>query len=323
MRAVFFGTPQLAVPSLEAVAEVADVARVICQPDRPAGRGLKVRPPPVKVRALELGLEVEQPKSVRGPDLAERLRALGADVAVVVAYGRILPRAILDAPAWGCVNVHASLLPRWRGAGPIQWAIVSGDEQTGVCLMRMDEGMDTGPVLVCEQTFIDPDETAAELGGRLAIIGARLLTNHLRDIVSGAIEPKPQPTEGVTKAPLLRKEDGRIDWSRSARAIHDQARGLSPWPGAFTEVGGRVVKIHRTRVLDDGGSHAPPGAVLEVEPDGIEVACGEGRLALLELQLEGKRRMRARAFLAGSRWSRGLVLGSGDGSGADATDEDA
>ena len=296
-------------PSLEAVHEIADVARVICQPDRPAGRGMKLRPPPVKVRALELGLAVDQPKKVRTEGFAEGLRALDADVAVVVAYGRILPRAVLDAPRRGCVNVHASLLPRWRGAGPIQWAIVNGDPETGVCLMEMDEGMDTGPVIACATTPIDPDETAAELGARLSAMGAELLSETLPAWIEGAIDATPQPAEGVTMAPLLEKEHGRIDWSAAARAVHDRVRGLSPWPGAFTEVGGATVKVHRTEVRAEAGAPAAPGTVLGASPEGIEVACGHGVVALLELQLEGKRRLRAREFVAGHRWERGTVLG--------------
>lgn len=310
MRAIFFGTPQLAVPSLEAVCSVAEVVRVICQPDKPAGRGMKLRPPPVKVRALELGLEVEQPRKVRTDDFAASLRALEADVAVVIAYGRILPRAVLDAPRRGCVNVHASLLPRWRGAGPIQWAIVHGDPETGVCLMQMDEGMDTGPIIACERTPIAPDETAAELGDRLARMGAALLRDELAAWVAGELEVTPQPDDGVTLAPLLQKEDGRIDWSAPARAVHDRVRGLSPWPGAFSELGGEVVKIHRTEVRAEDGELGPPGTVLRADADGLEVACGRGRVALAELQLQGKKRLSARDFLAGHPLSPGLRFGA-------------
>jgi methionyl-tRNA formyltransferase len=309
MRVVFFGTPQLAVPSLEAVHELGEVVRVFCQPDRRAGRGMKLRPPPVKVRARELGLEVEQPRRVKTEAFAESLRALAPDVAVVVAYGRILPRAVLEAPRRGCVNVHASLLPRWRGAGPIQWAIVHGDRETGVCLMRMDEGMDTGPVIACERTPIGGDETAGELGGRLAAMGADLLRAKLPDWVAGRVEATPQDDSEATLAPKLEKEDGRVDWRQSARAVHDRVRGLSPWPGAFTEVDGRVVKIHRTAIREDTGDHGEPGVVRAVGADGIEVACGRGAVAILELQLQGKRRLSAREFLAGHRWEPGLRLG--------------
>lgn len=309
MRAVFFGTPALAVPSLEALHEVAEVVRVYCQPDRPAGRGMKLKPPPVKVRASELGLAVEQPRSVKSEAFAESLRELRVDVGVVVAYGRILPRAVLDAPRRGCVNVHASLLPRWRGAAPIQWAIVHGDAETGVCLMQMDEGMDTGPVIACERTSIGKDESAAELGERLARMGADLLRRRLPDWVDGTLEATPQDDSAATLAPRLEKEHGRIDWSASARAVHDRVRGLSPWPGAFTEVDGRGVKIHRTQLREESGERGEPGTLLSVDPEGIEVSCGRGSVAILELQMEGKRRLSAREFLAGHRWQPGLTLG--------------
>jgi len=307
VRAIFFGTPELAVPSLEALVELADVVRVICQPDRPAGRGMKLRPPPVKERALALGLSVEQPTKVRTPELAASLAALEADVALVIAYGRILPKAVLEAPRAGCVNVHASLLPRWRGAGPIQAAILHGDTETGVCLMKMDEGMDTGPVIACARTPIEPDETAAELGARLAQMGAAIVREKLSAFVAGHLEVTPQDTAGVTVAPILKKDDGRIDWRAPARRVHDRVRGMSPWPGAFTELGGERVKVHASAVREGGVSSAAPGTIVRADAEvGIEVACGEGVLAILELQLEGKRRLSAAAHLTGHAWAPGL-----------------
>lgn len=306
MRALFFGTPALAVPSLLAVHAQAEIVRVVCQPDRPAGRGMKLRAPPVKQKALELGLEVIQPRKVRTADFAESLRALEADVAVVVAYGRILPRAVLDAPRRGCVNVHASLLPRWRGAGPIQWSIIDGDPRTGVCLMQMDEGMDTGPVIACEATDITPDETAGELGNRLAAMGAGLLETHLGGWVAGELEATPQDDAQATKAPMLDKELGRIDWSTSAQRVHDLVRGTAPWPGAFTTKDGVVVKIHRTRVTDGAGA---PGEILRADADGIVVACGERAVAVERLQLQGRKRLSAGDFLAGQAWANGARLG--------------
>lgn len=306
MRAIFFGTPQLAVPSLEAVHAMADIALVVCQPDRPAGRGMRLRSPPVKVRALELGLEVMQPKRVKRPAFAESLRALGADVAVVVAYGRILPRAVLDSPRTGCVNVHASILPRWRGAGPIQWAIVHGDERTGVCLMQMDEGMDTGPVIACDETAIRTDETAGDLGQRLAQMGAALLTRELPRWVDGEVEPTPQDGAKATMAPLLTKDDGRLDWSASAKAVHDRVRGMSPWPGAFTTIaGGAILKVHRGKPAPGAGD---PGVVLGADADGVVIACGVGAFAITRLQLAGRKPLDAKSFLdgravePGSRW---------------------
>lgn len=305
MRTIFFGSPEFAVPCLEALHEVSEVAAVLCQPDRPAGRGLSLRPPAVKVRALELGLDVWQPRKVRSPELAERLRDLDADVGVVVAYGRILPKGVLDAPRLGCVNVHASLLPRWRGAAPIQWSIANGDTETGVTLMQMDEGMDTGPILVTKQTPIAPDEDAATLSRRLSRMGAELLREELRRYVAGELVARPQDDSNATMAPLLKKEHGRIDWTQTARAVHDQVRGMNPWPGAHTMLGARQIKLHRTSpsTLDSNG--ALPGEVTALDGEGIWVACAEGTLQIEELQESGRRRVDARSFVSG----RGVAVG--------------
>ncbi len=310
MRTIFFGSPELAVPCLEAVHEVSEVALVISQPDRPAGRGLDVRPPPVKKRALELGLEVRQPKKVRTPEFAESLRSLGADVGVVVAYGRILPRSVLDAPRTGCVNVHASLLPRWRGAAPIQWSIVHGDSETGVTLMQMDEGMDTGPMLATATTSIALDDTAATLGARLSRMGADLLRTELPRYVAGELTARAQDDELATMAPLLEKKDGLIDWNRPARAVHDLVRGMHPWPGAHTFLRGRRIKVHRAipSTLDPEG--APPGTVTAIDPEGILVACAKGTLEIQELQESGRKRVDARSFASGRRIEVGDQLGS-------------
>lgn len=305
MRAIFFGTPKLAVPSLDALTEIADVVRVICQPDQPAGRGMKLRAPPVKERALELGLEVVQPEKVRPPEFAQSLAALNADVALVVAYGRILPKAVLDAPRRGCVNVHASLLPRWRGAGPIQWAIASGDRETGVCLMQMDEGMDTGPVIARERTPIHPEETAAALGDRLATMAADLVRSKLRAFVAGEIGSTPQPAEGVTLAPLLKKEDGEIDWRARAQAIHDRVRGFHPWPGAYAQLEAKRLKIHSTRVRAEDGTYAEPGTIVETSPS-LAVACGRGTIELLRVTPEGKREMSASELVNGYHLATGM-----------------
>lgn len=307
MRAIFFGTPELAVPSLDALTGIADVALVVCQPDRPAGRGMKLRPPPVKERALALGLPVEQPTKVRTPEFAASLRAIDADVALVVAYGRILPKAVLEAPRAGCVNVHASLLPRWRGAGPIQAAIVHGDRETGVCLMQMDEGLDTGPIIACARTPIDPDENAAELGARLARMGADLVRDKLADFVHGRIVATPQDGASATLAPMLTKDDGRIDWMLPARRVHDRVRGMYPWPGAFTTLNGQRVKVHATAVRIEEGAIGAPGTIVRADAKaGIEVACGEGVVAILDLQLEGKKRLTAAEHLAGHAWKPGM-----------------
>jgi methionyl-tRNA formyltransferase len=305
VKTIFFGSPEFAVPCLDALHEISDIAAVISQPDRPAGRGLAMRPPAVKQRALELGLEVWQPTKVRTPEFAESLRALEADVAVVVAYGRILPAAVLAAPRAGCVNVHASLLPRWRGAAPIQWSIVHGDEETGVTLMQMDEGMDTGPILATASTPISREDDAATLSARLSTLGAGLLRMQLPRYVAGELEAVPQNDALATMAPLLNKAHGRIDWHKPARAVHDQIRGMNPWPGAHTVLGERRIKVHRAiaSTLDPEG--AVPGEVIALDQEGILVACAEGTLEIQELQESGRKRVDARAFASG----RGVALG--------------
>ncbi len=308
MRAVFFGTPEIAVPALEALTQRAEVVSVVCQPDKPAGRGLDLRPPPVKVRALELGLDVTQPTKVRPPEFAAWLRAREADVALVMAYGRILPKAVLEAPRRGCLNLHASLLPAYRGAAPIQWAIVRGETVTGISLMQMDEGMDTGPVLATREVPIGPDVTAGDLAVTLAGCAANVVLDLLEDAVRGALPPVPQDHDRATHAPLLEKEDGRVDWRRSARRVHDHVRGMSPWPGAFTHTGGRSLKILETRIAE--GSHdAAPGTVLVAHKDRIEIACGEGRVALLRAQLEGRRALPAAELVGGRVLAEGALLG--------------
>jgi methionyl-tRNA formyltransferase len=299
-RAIFFGSPDFAVPCLDALVEVADVAAVITQPDRRAGRGMRLHPPAVKARAQEHGLSVLQPTKVRTPDFAESLQQLRADVGIVVAYGRILPRAVLEAPSAGCLNVHASLLPRWRGAAPVQWAIANGDRESGVCLMRMDEGLDTGPVVQCRATEIGPDETAADLSERLSALGADLLRAQLQPYLDGAVGLTPQDDAQATRAPPLRKEDGRIDWGRPARAVHDHIRGMTPWPGAFTHWDGKRVKVLKSRVAREHDAESPAGTVVHAQGDRIEVACAHGAITLEELQLEGRRRVLARDFLAGT-----------------------
>lgn len=305
MRAIFFGSPEFAVPSLEVLHQIADVVAVLCQPDRPAGRGLSRRAPAVKERALELGLEVWQPKKVRTAEFAQRLVSLEADVGVVAAYGRILPEAVLCAPRLGCVNVHASVLPRWRGAAPIQWAIAHGDEETGVTLMQMDEGMDTGPILAVEVTAIMPNENAAALGKRLAKLGAALLREQLPRYVAGALTPRPQSDAEATMAPILKKDHGQIHWDKPASQVHNHVRAMNPWPGAFSDIDGRRLKIHRAHALTLDPSGAPPGQVVALDGDCVLVACGTGVLAIEELQEAGRKRVDARAFIAG----RGIAVG--------------
>ena len=302
-RALFFGTPEFAVPALAALAEQADVVTVITQPDRPKGRGMKLAPPPVKQLAQQLGIAVIQPEKVRVPEFAQSLRALEADVAIVVAYGRILPPAVLNAPRLGCLNVHASLLPKLRGAAPIQWAIVRGERETGVCLMQMDEGMDTGPVLARASLAIDDNETAAELSVRLSALGATLVRDELPRALAGELPKVAQDHAQATLAPLLRKEDGDVDWSQPARAVHDLIRGFAPWPSAYSTLEGERVKLHKSRVLDEDAAQAVPGQVLRADREGVVVACGAGALSITELQRDAGRRLSAAEFLAGYRLS--------------------
>lgn len=310
-RVAYFGTPAFAVPPLAALVKLADVAAVVCQPDKPAGRGNVVTAPPVKRFALEHGLPVSQPAKLRDGVVATWLRDLHVDVAVVVAYGRILPPDVLAAPRLGCLNVHASVLPRHRGAAPIQWAILSGDAETGVTLMKMDEGLDTGPMLSIRRTPIDPDETAPSLADRLCALGVSLVEEELLHYVGGLLTPVAQDHARHTLAPILTKEMAAMDWKRPARALHDQVRGLVPWPGTSTTLGARRLMVHATSLANAPAVLAgAPGEVVAVEKDRLWVATGEGLLALTELQLEGKKRLGAREFLAGHPLRTGTLLGA-------------
>ena len=303
MKIIFMGTPVFAVKSLEACLALGEVVAVVTQPDKPRGRGQEVSFSPVKELALARGIPVLQPLKIRGTNFADELRALNADVAVVTAYGKILPQDVLDAPRRGCVNVHASLLPRFRGAAPIQWAIAAGDEKSGVCLMQMDAGMDTGAVIECAELPIAPDDTSATLHDKLSALGGEVLKRSLPRYVAGEISAVPQPTEGVVMAPMIKKEDGRLDWSRTARELERRLRAFTPWPGAFCTFDGGLLKVAKAAVGEGEGA---PGTVLSAGPEGVEVACAEGSLKLLSLQPEGKRAMTAQEFLSG----RKLVVGS-------------
>lgn len=292
------GTPQFAVASLQACLELGEVVAVVTQPDKPRGRGQEVRFSEVKQLAVEKGIPVLQPLKLRGTDFAQQLHALKADVAVVTAYGKILPKDVLDAPAHGCVNVHASLLPRFRGAAPIQWAIALGDPQTGVCLMKMDEGMDTGPVFARGTLAIEPTDTSATLHEKLSALGGALLREHLPGYLRGELPPAPQPAGTVVMAPMIQKEDGAIDFSRPAIDLERRLRAFTPWPGAFTHFDGALLKVQAVKVGDGRGA---AGEVLRASPAGIEVACGAGSLLLTSLQPEGKKPMTAQQFLAGRK----------------------
>jgi len=290
MRVIFMGTPEFSVPVLEALAEAHEVVAVYCQPPRPAGRGKKDRPSPVQARAEALGLEVRHPASLRGAEAQADFAALEADVAVVVAYGLILPQEVLDAPRLGCLNIHASLLPRWRGAAPIHRAILAGDAETGICIMQMEAGLDTGPVLLREATRIGAEDTAADLHDRLSDMGARLIVEALARLSD--LRAEPQPEAGVTYAAKIDKAEARIDWTRPAHEVDRQIRGLSPFPGAWCDMAGERVKLLRSRM---GTGNGAPGQVL----GGLNIACGSGAVEILQAQREGKRPMGADEFLRG------------------------
>jgi methionyl-tRNA formyltransferase len=272
---------------------------------------MKLTPPAVKERALALSVPVLQPTKMKDPALAEALRACGADVGVVVAYGRILPRALLDAPRLGCLNVHGSILPRWRGAAPIQWAVASGDTETGVCLMQMDEGLDTGPVLACKRTAIGSEETAGALAERLSVMGGAILREELGRYVAGELAATPQDAALATHARLLEKNDGRVDWEGSASQVSAWIRGMTPWPGAFTTLGGEALKIHRATIEASDGTLGDPGAIVEGTA-GLAVACGAGSIRVHEIQEAGRKRLDAAQFLTGRSLPTGTRLGNRD-----------
>jgi methionyl-tRNA formyltransferase len=309
-RALFMGTPAFSVPCLDALASVAEVVGVVCQPDKPVGRGLTLTAPPVKQRATELGLPVVQPTKLKTGEFAQWVRDQKADVALVVAYGRILPQDVLSAPRLGCVNVHASLLPKLRGAAPITWAVVRGESETGVTLMQMDVGMDTGDMLQMWSTPIAPDETAGELGERLSALGAQSVREGLPKLVAGGYVPQKQDHAAATMAPMLKKEDGAIDFAKSARAVHDHVRGMSPWPGAYTKLDAKVVTVHATARTDVKAPNAAPGEVVVADKAHVLVACGAGEVvSLLRVQLEGKKAVTAPEWVNGRGVKTGDRLG--------------
>ena len=312
-RVVFMGSPEFAVPCLQAVARHAIVEAVVCQPDKPAGRGLQPRAPAVKRAAEALCVpRIWQPVSVRKPPFADDLRALAPDLAIVVAYGKILPAEVLAIPRLGCVNVHASLLPKYRGAAPIQWSVIHGEEVTGVTLMQMDVGMDTGPMLAQLAMKIPVDATAGQMHERLAVLGEAIIDEHFEALLAGSMVPQAQDGAHASAAPMLDKETGRIDFSRGARAVRDLVRGCDPWPGAFTMLEGEAVKVFAATPVSGAGE---AGVVLDVDRDGLIVGCGADAVALVELQLAGRKRMPARALVQGRPIPRGTRLGSGLGPG--------
>lgn len=295
-RVIFMGTPDFAVPCLARLVEISDVVAVVTQPDRPKGRGQKLLPPPVKVFAQEHGIAVYQPVRVKAPDFVDVLRGLAPDLIVVVAFGQILSKEILSLPPLGCINVHASLLPRYRGAAPMQWAIVRGEKETGVTTMFMDEGLDTGDMLVRETLPITQAMTAAELHDAMMKLGADVLEKTLFSLSEGTLKRTPQDDALSTYAPLLDKEVGRIDWKKSAQEIHDLVRGLNSWPGAYTMLSGQKFKIWRTRLAE---GTAEPGEIVSVTKQGLLVGTGEGMLEILEVQAPSKKKMAAGDYVRG------------------------
>jgi methionyl-tRNA formyltransferase len=299
MRIAFAGTPAFAAVALQALVDARfDVALVLTQPDRPAGRGLRQSPSAVKQLAMQHGLTVAQPPALRSAETLAQLRASAAQALVVAAYGLILPATVLDIFPAGCINIHASLLPRWRGAAPIQRAILAGDRETGISIMRMEQGLDTGPVYLARAIPILPDDSAGSLHDRLAALGARCIVEALRQIEQGMIAPVPQPTEGITYAHKIAKTEAAIDWQREAVEVDRQVRAFNPFPGAFSLLGGEAVKIWRACASDHG--QGIPGEILRSGASGIDVACGRGMLRIAELQKAGGKRLSAAEFLRGS-----------------------
>ena len=310
MRIVFMGTPDFAVPSLNGLAEAGhEIRGVFTQPDKPKNRGMKLQQSPVKARALELGLKVYQPAKMRDGEALAILRELDPDLIAVAAYGKILPVEILDLPRLGCVNVHSSLLPQYRGAAPINWAILNGEEETGVTIQYMAEGVDTGNILARAKTPIGIDENAARLFERLADMGAALLVEAVREIGAGTAVSVPQDESRASYAPMLSREQSPMDWTRTARQLHDQVRGLYPWPSAAAVLDGVRCKIIRTSLLNDETDQRP-GTVLQADKKGLRIACGDGKvLEILDLQPDGKKVMAASAFLMGHPIQTGTVIG--------------
>jgi len=306
-RTIFFGSPEFAVPSLARVAADTDLLAVVTQPDRPAGRGQELAEPAVKraARAHDPALPILQPEKIRTPEFEATLRAFAADLFIVVAYGRILPQGLLDLPARGPINVHASLLPRLRGAAPIQWSIINGDSEAGVSIMRMEAGLDTGPVCAQASMPIQDDDTGESLARRLAVLGAELLAAQLPRLASGEATFTPQDDARATLAPILRKEDGRLDFTQPARAVSARARGVDPWPGATALLDGQVVKLFGPRPPDANAASGTPGTVIAIDAAGLAIACGDRALTFAELQLPGRKRLPAAAVAAGRAISVG------------------
>lgn len=310
MNIIFMGTPDFAASVLKKITESRHrVSLVVTQPDKPKGRSRELQPSDVKKLALEEGLPVFQPEKVRTKETYEELKKYDADVFVVAAYGRIIPKDILELPKYGCINVHASLLPKYRGAAPIQWAVIDGEEKSGVCIMQMDEGLDTGDIIAEAEIPLDKKETSDSLFGKLSVLGADTLVETLDRIEKGDIHPVPQPKESTTAyARMITKADGRIDWNEPAEKIERIIRGMNSWPGAYSDMNGHMVKIWDADVINENDA-SKPGTVVKADKNGLIIQTGEGQLSINELQLQGKKRMRFDEFLRGSRWEAGMCFG--------------
>lgn len=309
MKVVFMGTPDFAVGTLEAIIEAGhEVLLVVTQPDKPKGRSGALQFPPVKECAVAHGIEVFQPTKIRLEENVEFLRKYDADIFVVAAFGQILPKSILDMPKYGCINVHASLLPKYRGAAPIQWAVINGDPVTGVTIQQMDIGVDTGDIIVTKELAIADDETGGGLFDKLAVVGAEACLEAMEQIANGTATRTPQNHEEATHVSMISKEFGNIDWKKSAVEIERLIRGLNPWPSAYTKLDGKTFKIWKASVIEENTSEQP-GHICKITKDSLAVQTGEGVLSLVEVQLEGKKRMEVDAFLRGYQVEAGTLLG--------------
>jgi methionyl-tRNA formyltransferase len=310
LSTAFFGTPGFCQLALDAMIEAGRKPRaVVCQPDRPSGRGRKLAEPPAKEWAQRHSVCVLQPLKCSQPEFLDEIRALEPDLGIVYAYGQLLPAELLSIPRLGFINIHPSLLPRYRGAAPVQWALINGDTRTGVSIVKVTPRLDDGDILLQEALDVDPDETAVELGERLAVLGGQLVVRALDQLESGQASPVPQDEDGVTWARALKKEDGQIEWNRPAADIHNRIRGVQPWPGAFTRLGGKMLKIHRAELCSVRSDESIPGRVVKAEGEDLQVGTADGFLQLREVQLEGKKRMDARTFLLGRPVEAGDALG--------------
>lgn len=310
MKIVFMGTPEFAVPSLEMlVREGYEVVAVITQPDKPKGRGNKLTAPPVKEYALSKGIRVIQPEKVRTPEFEGLLKEIGPDLFVTVAYGRILPKNILAVPSHGCINVHGSMLPKYRGAAPLHWAIINGEQLTGITTMYTDEGMDTGDMLLKKSIEIDPNMTVGELHDPMSLLGAEVLKETILKLKMGTLKRTPQPNAEATYAPIMGKDVGLISWLKTSGEIHNLVRGTNPWPGAYTFYKGERMRVWKTELIYGADCLANPGTILAVSKDGISVSTGKGLVRIVEIQFDSSRKMTVEGYICGHRIDEGEVLG--------------